>query len=845
MNWPWNPIRTDALPATLPGGGAWPRISVVTPSFNQGRYIEETILSVLHQGYPDVEHIVIDGGSRDETAAVLDRYRAKLAHAVSEPDRGQSHAINKGMARATGRILTWLNSDDRLAPGALAALAMAFHTSGADMIAGMCELWREGVLIDRHLTSCDDGPLPLDDLLDLDGCWNAGQFFFQPEVAFTRDLWTRAGGQVDETAYYSMDYELWLRFAAAGARLHVIGRPVAQFRLHPDQKTAEPQHFKTELPKVRAQFMAARGLASPPRPSSPAPGHPARIVFFNDIGGRYGAGIAHARLANALAMARHDVTLVSASRHPRSSPPSADEEQHLLDQIAAAQPDVVIAGNLHGASLPVSLLDAIAARWPTAFVMHDLWISTGRCAYTGGCEKLLSGCDDTCPTPTHYPPLAPSKIAGAWSAKRRLLGSAQAPLLLANSRWTLAQVHAALGDQASPRVETITLGVGDEYVPSDRQDARRRLHLPEQAFIILLSATSLSEPRKGRALLLAALSRLRMPDAELLLVGAGEEIDIPDFRTHRILYQDDPATLAMIYSAADVFVGPSLEECLGQVFLEAAACGVPSIGFAVGGVHEALRDGVTGLLAADVTSEALADAIERIHADSALRHNLSAWARIVHENDRTLASAAHRLQIVLRRNLAEGDRIFGRKFSLRPASQTSPVPGTASLPDDLRVPDTWHAIAGFGPWEGPYPEWNLGRCRWQERTSATFHVTADVSGPHRVAIRYRNLMPAQRLRISTGDREVFAGHVPVTPGGHDAVLRFAADLQSPRTLMTCEVSQIAQSPEGRSLALLISGVEVAPTSGVSDTFLDWVRRRSMWIAGAPRRVRARLVKGGG
>ena len=89
------------------------------------------------------------------------------------------------MAVATGDILTWLNSDDMLAPGALAAAAMAFAQSGADMVAGICEIYRDGVLAARHLTACDDGPLPIDDILDLDGGWNAGQFFYQPEVLFT------------------------------------------------------------------------------------------------------------------------------------------------------------------------------------------------------------------------------------------------------------------------------------------------------------------------------------------------------------------------------------------------------------------------------------------------------------------------------------------------------------------------------------------------------------------------------------------------------------------------------------------------------------------------------------
>ena len=93
----------------------------------------------------------------------------------------------------------------------------------------------DGKLIGQHLTACEDGPLPLNDILDLDGGWNAGQFFYQPEVMFTRSLWLRAGGYVDETMYFSMDYDLWARFADAGARLHVIGRPVAWFRLHEEK----------------------------------------------------------------------------------------------------------------------------------------------------------------------------------------------------------------------------------------------------------------------------------------------------------------------------------------------------------------------------------------------------------------------------------------------------------------------------------------------------------------------------------------------------------------------------------------------------------------------------------
>src|SRR5262245_2264682 len=101
--WPWT-VASDPLPETRPNGSAWPRISVVTPSYNQGRFLEETIRSVLLQGYPDLEYFVIDGVSTDESVAIIERYAPWLSFWVSEPDGGQVEAINKGIARATGDL---------------------------------------------------------------------------------------------------------------------------------------------------------------------------------------------------------------------------------------------------------------------------------------------------------------------------------------------------------------------------------------------------------------------------------------------------------------------------------------------------------------------------------------------------------------------------------------------------------------------------------------------------------------------------------------------------------------------------------------------------------------------
>src|SRR5579885_3553995 len=109
--WPWT-IETPALPASRADGSPWPRISIVTPSYNQGQFIEETIRSVLLQGYPDLEYIVIDGGSTDQSVEIIRKYERWLTYWVSEKDRGQAHAINKGFSSVTGELFNWINSDD-------------------------------------------------------------------------------------------------------------------------------------------------------------------------------------------------------------------------------------------------------------------------------------------------------------------------------------------------------------------------------------------------------------------------------------------------------------------------------------------------------------------------------------------------------------------------------------------------------------------------------------------------------------------------------------------------------------------------------------------------------------
>ena len=257
--WPWKRWKFQ-FPPTLPSGRPWPKISVVTVTYNQGDYLEETLRSVILQGYPNLEYIVIDGASTDNTPAILNRYENALSHCISEEDEGQADALNKGFSLASGDIFAWLNSDDLFMPGTLLRVALAFDTYETEMVAGGCTLVNGAVkkLFRIHHNALPFGqpmPLPLDRLLNIDGSWQKGDFFYQPEVFWSREIWMKSGSQVDEKLFYSMDYELWVRMAVTGARIVHIPDVLALFRMHDDQKTSgEDLPFLGELRKVSAAF---------------------------------------------------------------------------------------------------------------------------------------------------------------------------------------------------------------------------------------------------------------------------------------------------------------------------------------------------------------------------------------------------------------------------------------------------------------------------------------------------------------------------------------------------------------------------------------------------------------
>lgn len=232
--WPWTE-ESHTLPATMPDGSEWPRVTVVTPSYNQEGFIEETLRSVLLQGYPNLEYLVLDGGSTDGSVAVIEKYAPWIDYWVSEPDGGQSAAINRGIRIGSGEFACWINSDDLLCHDALFEHANRVGFDPKVVYLGHCAL----IGADSSLLFVRSSRIHnLEDLLRVRDVWRQGQNITQAEVLFPRQLFMDTGG-LDVSNHYSMDYELWGRFFLAGAEFRNTRVPFGMFRQQPDQKTRD------------------------------------------------------------------------------------------------------------------------------------------------------------------------------------------------------------------------------------------------------------------------------------------------------------------------------------------------------------------------------------------------------------------------------------------------------------------------------------------------------------------------------------------------------------------------------------------------------------------------------
>ncbi len=235
--------------------GSWPKISIVTPSYNQGRFLERTILSVLNQNYPNIEYIIMDGGSTDGSTEIIKRYEPYLTSWVSEKDGGQSDAIYRGFRQCTGQILAYLNSDDVYLPGTLQHVGRVFRDNPhIDVVYGNAYLTNgeDRIIAERRFT-------PYIPHISRIGFLYGGFGIYQPAAFWTRNLYDQVG-EIDPAFVHCMDNDLFARLALANARFRFVREYFAGVRIHQSSKTSTLRHVaKREGQLVKDKYCRWKG----------------------------------------------------------------------------------------------------------------------------------------------------------------------------------------------------------------------------------------------------------------------------------------------------------------------------------------------------------------------------------------------------------------------------------------------------------------------------------------------------------------------------------------------------------------------------------------------------------
>jgi glycosyltransferase involved in cell wall biosynthesis len=229
VGWPWTK-QSAPVGDRMPNGSEWPCISIVTPSYNQGQFIEETIRSVLLQGYPNLEYVVIDGSSTDDTVEILKKYEPFLAYWASEKDRGQTHAINKGLTKTSGSILGWINSDDLYVKGTLKKISKAFHQYQSHIL-----VHGNRILINEASEVTGWAPLPSFDP-------KTTPYTICSETAFWRRSVMEKVGSLNEDLHFAMDLEFFGRLYLYGKFLK-MDNYLGCFRCYSSNKSSTIPHI--------------------------------------------------------------------------------------------------------------------------------------------------------------------------------------------------------------------------------------------------------------------------------------------------------------------------------------------------------------------------------------------------------------------------------------------------------------------------------------------------------------------------------------------------------------------------------------------------------------------------
>lgn len=385
---------------------------------------------------------------------------------------------------------------------------------------------------------------------------------------------------------------------------------------------------------------------------------PLRVVFINDNGFQYGAGLALLRQVQSFLVMGHEVASISWAQglvesgiplKPRGATgtwlgsfplphlthdrgiPMETTVQVLLAETRRFDPDLVITGNLHGSGWTFDLLVALRQSGiPTVAFMHDCQMISGRCAYPGTCTQYKVGCDHNCPTWEEYPKLEPELIYDAWRVRRQAVEGPGSVAIAANSQWTLSMAKQAFSQISY--ADCLYYGLDERlFSKIDKAIARKLLGIPEDRFVVLTGAVNMREYRKGGHIFAELIDRLQH-NTELVVFGKADNLQ----NVRGTEFLRDYRKMPLLYSAADVFVGTSLEEAFGQTFCEASACELPIVAFKIGGVPEIARHGQNARLAADTTASAMIEEIEFFRANPNQRITYGAKGRAIVEAEFTL-----------------------------------------------------------------------------------------------------------------------------------------------------------------------------------------------------------------